>query len=154
MKKLLLIPFITILISCSKGVLDGKYRLISYNQDSALHFEQYFTFDGDEFRTYLIEDGKKVLEEDSLSIISYGNDNTFTHTFKDSSYTFKYSLEKDNLKLEIGGNVIYLLKQYDGSKDEAISKLEEAKKLLDLEVISQKEYDSLKAIYTPYILKP
>jgi len=58
------------------------------------------------------------------------------------------------LKLEIGGNVIYLLKQYDGSKDEAISKLEEAKKLLDLEVISQKEYDSLKAIYTPYILKP
>ena len=44
--------------------------------------------------------------------------------------------------------------QFNISKDEAISKLEEAKKLLDLEVISQKEYDSLKAIYTPYILKP
>ena len=40
------------------------------------------------------------------------------------------------------------------SRDEAISKLEEAKKLLDLEVISRKEYDSLKAVYTPYILKP
>ena len=112
MKKLLLIPFITILISCSKGVLDCKYRILRYNSDSASHFEQYFTFQGNEFRSYMIEDGKKVLFEDSLNIITYNNDNTFTHSFNDSIYTFKYSLKKDTLKLEIGGNVINLLRQY------------------------------------------
>ena len=111
MKKLLLIGLICFLSSCNKGILDGKYRIVSYNQDSALHFEQYFSFNGDEFRTYMIEDGKKVLEEDSLSIIRYGNDNTFTHSNKDSTYTFKYSLKKDSLKLEIGGNIINLIRR-------------------------------------------
>ena len=110
MKKLLLIPFITILISCSNEVLDGKYRVIGYNKESTLHFEQYFTFKGNEFRSYMIEDGKKIFYDDSLNIITYNDDNTFTHSFKDSIYTFKYSLEKDSLKLEIGGNVINLIR--------------------------------------------
>ena len=110
MKKLLLFGLICLISSCNEGTLNGKYRIISYNQDSTLHFEQYLEFDGDEFRNYMIEDGKKVLEKDSLSIITYGKDNTFTHSFKDSTYTFKYSLEKDSLILEIGGNVINLIR--------------------------------------------
>lgn len=39
------------------------------------------------------------------------------------------------------------------SRDEAIAKLKEAKDLLDLGIIDQKKYDSLKAAYTPLIIK-
>jgi len=39
------------------------------------------------------------------------------------------------------------------SRDEAISKLKESKELLDLEIISQKEYDEIKSKYTPFIIK-
>ena len=60
----------------------------------------------------------------------------------------EYATETNRITID-GGDV-----QFNITKDEAIGKLEEAKKLLDLEVISQKEYDSLKAVYTPYILKP
>jgi len=111
MKKLLYLPILLLVFSCSDGVLDGKYRIISYNQDSASHFEQYFTFKGVEFRSYMIENGKKVFYEDSLSIITYNDNSTFSHITNDSLYTFKYSINKDTLKLVIGNNLITLLKQ-------------------------------------------
>ena len=64
------------------------------------------------------------------------------------NYSFQYdNLEKNSITID-GGDI-----QFNVTKDEAISKLEEAKKLLDLEVLSQKEYDSLKNYYTPIILK-
>ena len=59
----------------------------------------------------------------------------------------EYATEKNSITID-GGDI-----QFNVTKDEAISKLEEAKKLLDLEVLSQKEYDSLKNYYTPIILK-
>jgi hypothetical protein len=38
------------------------------------------------------------------------------------------------------------------TRDEAIAKLKEAKNLLDLEILSQEDYDKEKAILTPIIL--
>jgi hypothetical protein len=39
------------------------------------------------------------------------------------------------------------------SKEQALSKLKEAKELLDLELISEQKYDSLKKEMAPIILK-
>ena len=59
----------------------------------------------------------------------------------------EYATETNRITIDVGDT------KFNITKDEAISKLEEAKKLLDLEVLSQKEYDSLKKYYTPFILK-
>ena len=111
MKKHFIAPLIIFFISCSIEVLDGKYRVIKYNDYSMLHFEQYFSFSANEFRNYMIKNGKKVVDKDSLQEITYSYNNTFSHIRKDSLYVFKYSINQDTLKLEIGKNIITLLKQ-------------------------------------------
>ena len=43
-------------------------------------------------------------------------------------------------------------KEWVASREEAIAKLKEAKDLLDLEMMSQEEYDKIKAELTPIIM--
>ena len=48
---------------------------------------------------------------------------------------------------------IYLNRERKMTKEQALEKLEEAKKFLDLELISKEEYDALKKELTPIIIK-
>ena len=71
--------------------------------------------------------------------------NVFTHNW--------YALLKDE---EIYENNAFLTNQqeinYSNPRELAIKKLEEQKKLLDLEVITQEEYDSIRKALTPIII--
>ena len=71
--------------------------------------------------------------------------NVFTHNW--------YALLKDE---EIYENNAFLTTQqeinYSNPRELAIKKLEEQKKLLDLEVITQEEYDSIRKALTPIII--
>jgi hypothetical protein len=122
---------IIIATSCNNklpdGVPNGKYRIVEYrgsnpdpNTDFSVDFEQYFIFKGNEFRNYLVEDGVKVFYDDNgnkvsydntLAIINYGTNNTFSYTDNGTKYIFYYSLIQDTLHLEIDENVITLIKQ-------------------------------------------
>lgn len=129
--RFLFLFLIIIATSCNNkfpnGIPNGKYRIVEYkgsnpdpNTDYSVDFEQYFIFKGNEFRNYLVEDGVKFFYDDigdkvpydnTLAIINYDTNNTFSYTDKGTSYIFYYSLIQDTLYLEIDGNVITLIKQ-------------------------------------------
>lgn len=69
---------------------------------------------------------------------------TFTHTY---NWFMKgqYYKELNKIVIDTGEDSFKI------TRAEAIAKLKEAKELLDLDVISQKEYDELKAKYSPII---
>ena len=63
--------------------------------------EQYYTFKGEEFGSYTIENGIKVVYED-LNFITYTNNDSFFYTNKQGTFTFnfKYKENRDTLYLE------------------------------------------------------
>ena len=104
MKNVLLSVILFINFNCNEKI-EGTFKLFSYEEDGkeiVVHpIEQYYTFKDDEFGSYTIENGIKVVYED-LNFITYTNNDSFFYTNKQGTFTFnfKYKENRDTLYLE------------------------------------------------------
>ena len=104
MKNVLLSVILFINFNCNEKI-EGTFKLFSYEEDGkeiVVHpIEQYYTFKGEEFGSYTIENGIKVVYED-LNFITYTNKDSFFYTNKQGTFTFnfKYKENRDTLYLE------------------------------------------------------
>ena len=105
MKSILTLLFIITLNLNGYKKIEGTFKLYSYEEDGkeiVVHpIEQYYTFKGEEFGSYTIENGIKVQYED-LNFITYTNDDSFFYTNKQGTFTFnfKFKENRDTLYLE------------------------------------------------------
>ena len=104
MKNVLLSVILFINFNCNEKI-EGTFKLFSYEEDGkeiVVHpIEQYYTFKDEEFGSYTIENGIKVVYED-LNFITYTNKDSFFYTNKQGTFTFnfKYKENRDTLYLE------------------------------------------------------
>ena len=104
MKNVLLSVILFINFNCNEKI-EGTFKLFSYEEDGkeiVVHpIEQYYTFKDEEFGSYTIENGIKVVYED-LNFITYTNNDSFFYTNKQGTFTFnfKYKENRDTLYLE------------------------------------------------------
>ena len=104
MKNVLLSVILFINFNCNEKI-EGTFKLFSYEEDGkeiVVHpIEQYYTFKDEEFGSYTIENGIKVVYED-LNFITYTNKDSFFYTNKQGPFTFnfKYKENRDTLYLE------------------------------------------------------
>ena len=99
MKKLLLLPLIWLTFSCYNKIPDGEFRLINWNGQKEYLPQQYYTFKGNEFGAFVIDEhGDKVAY--GTKTIAYESNDVFTFTRNDTVYRWKYSLNKDTLTMK------------------------------------------------------
>lgn len=104
MKNVLLSVILFINFNCNEKI-EGTFKLFSYEEDGkeiVVHpIEQYYTFKDEEFGSYTIENGIKVVYED-LNFITYTNKDSFFYTNKQGTFTFnfKYKENRDTLYLK------------------------------------------------------
>ena len=102
MKTLLLLPLIWLTFSWYNKIPDGEFRLINWNGQKEYLPEQYYTFKGNEFGAFVIDEhgdhGDKVAY--GTKTIAYELNDVFTFTRNDTVYRWKYSLNKDTLTMK------------------------------------------------------
>lgn len=168
MKKLLLI--ITLLISATSFAQTAKYNNLRKNNES---FKDYLSKNGDIIKVGDSLTLGKAMDPDGFRFISQGGGRMHpTHGGKQIAISKikSYGKEKSGFTIWIefkGFGWIPVDVDYENAleageiinpkgkptKEQAITKLKESKDLLDLEVITQEEYDKIKEDMKQYINK-
>jgi len=111
MKKLLLIPSILLFFSCYNKIPDGEFRLINWNGQTEYLPEQYYTFKGNEFGAFVIDDhgdhGDKIAY--GTKTIAYQLNNIFSFSRNDSIYRWKFSLNNYTLTMKSQNIDMYII---------------------------------------------
>ena len=97
--------------SCFQPVPDGEYLLINWNGQTDHLPKQYFTFNGNEFGAFVIDEhgehGDKI--EYGTKIIEYHSNNVFTFKRNDTIYSWKYHLKYDTLTMKSQITNMYII---------------------------------------------
>ena len=111
MKKLLLISPILLIFSCYNKIPDADYRLINWDGQTDYLPEQYFTFKGNEFGAYIIDDHGEHRDEIEYGAkkIEYEVNNVFTFKRNDTIFSWKYFLNKDTLTMKSQNYDMYII---------------------------------------------
>ena len=100
-----------LLTTCYQPVPDGEYRLINWNGQTDYLPKQYFTFRGNEFGAFVIDEhgehGDKI--EYGKKLIEYETNNIFTFKRNDTIYSWKYHLNNDTLTMRSQINNMYII---------------------------------------------
>lgn len=97
--------------SCYQPIPDGAYRLINWNGQTEYLPEQYYTFKGNEFGAFVMdnhgEHGDKI--EYGTKLIEYQSNDIFTFKRNDTIYGWNYSLHGDTLTLKSQNIDMYIV---------------------------------------------
>lgn len=112
-KKKIIAPLIILILltTCYQPVPNGEYRLINWNGQTDYLPKQYFTFKGNEFGAFVIDEhgehGDKI--EYGTKLIEYQTNNIFTFKRNDTIYSWKYHLNNDTLTMRSQINNMYII---------------------------------------------
>jgi len=111
MKNTLIILPLLLFVSCNQPIPDGAYRLINWNGQTEYLPEQYYTFEGNDFGAFVIDDhgehGDKI--EYGIKSIEYQSNDVFTFKRNDTIYGWNYSLRGDTLTLKSQNIDMYIV---------------------------------------------
>ncbi len=108
-----------LLAACYQPVPDGEYHLINWNGQTDYLPKQYFTFKGNEFGAFIIDEHSDKIEY-GTKLIQYQTNNIFTFKRNDTIYGWKYYLNNDTLtmKSQITDMYIICLKSISSRKSQ------------------------------------
>ena len=100
-----------LLTTCYQPIPDGEYRLINWNGQTDYLPKQYFTFRGNEFGAFVIDEhgehGDKI--EYGTKLIEYQTNNIFSFQRNDTIYSWKYFLNNDTLTMKSQITNMYII---------------------------------------------
>ena len=100
-----------LLTTCYQPVPDGEYRLINWNGQTDYLPKQYFTFSGNEFGAFVIDEhGEHADKIDyGTKLIEYQTNNIFSFQRNDTIYSWKYFLNNDTLTMKSQITNMYII---------------------------------------------
>ncbi len=100
-----------LLTTCYQPIPDGEYRLINWNGQTDYLPKQYFTFSGNEFGAFVIDEhGEHADKIDyGTKLIEYQTNNIFSFKRNDTIYSWKYFLNNDTLTMKSQITNMYII---------------------------------------------
>ena len=97
--------------TCYQPIPDGEYRLINWNGQTDFLPNQYFTFKGNKFGAFVIDEHGEHADKIGYGtkLIEYQTNNIFTFKRNDTIYSWKYFLNNDTLTMRSKINNMYII---------------------------------------------
>jgi hypothetical protein len=159
---IIFIYFLSIHFGFSQDVRVDSYKLYSREIDSLIVLEggsptlmaQKSLERNREFNKKERENNNVPKELKGFRLISTVVNSSEINGTQSFNFIHEYYWFMKNKSTTTSHNVVmnYEGKVFKITRDEAIQKLKEAKELLDLEIITQEEFDKIKEKYTPFII--